>query len=244
MTDAGARWQVVTLERKEVQTPRVVSLFLRTTLPRHDAGQHVDVRLTAEDGYEAQRSYSIASAPDAPLLELAVERLDDGEVSPYFHDVARAGDTFELRGPIGGHFVWRADDGGPLLLVGGGSGVVPLVCILRERARVAPHVPALLVCSSRTWEDIVFREELLADDGVQPALRVVFATTRGPRRRPGDLDRRLDRAALRTLLQDWGEAPKRVYVCGANRFVEAIAGALVDEGVAPARILTERYGGA
>jgi len=159
---APCSWQSAILERRAVQTPRVVSLFLRTTLPRHDAGQHVDVRLTAPDGYQAQRSYSIASAPGAPLLELAVERLDDGEVSPYFHDVAEPGDSVELRGPIGGHFVWRAQDGGPVLLVGGGSGVVPLMCVLRERAATAEHVPMLLAYSSRTLEDIVFRDELCA----------------------------------------------------------------------------------
>ena len=245
MSDAApSLWQIATIERKTAQTPRVVSLFLRARVPQHEAGQHVDVRLTAPDGYQVERSYSSASAPEAPLLELAVERLDDGEVSPYFHDVAQPGDTFELRGPIGGHFVWRPQDGGPLLLIGGGSGVVPLVCILRTRAAAAPHVPVLLVYSSRTWEDIVFRDELCAADTTQAAVRVVFAVTRGKAWRSGDLERRLDRGALRTLLDDWGQTPSRVYVCGANRFVETIAAALVDEGVAPARILTERYGGA
>ena len=244
--DAGAplRWQQALVERKVAQTPRVVSVFVRALLSPHDAGQHVDVRLTAADGYQAQRSYSIASSPEAALLELAVERLDDGEVSPYFHDVAEPGDAFELRGPIGGHFVWRAQDGGPLLLVGGGSGVAPLVAILRHRAVVAPDVPALLVYSSRTWDDIIFRAELLEMQAAQPRLRLVFATTRGVARRAGDYARRLDRAALRAILGEWGETARHVYVCGANRFVEAMAGALVDESVDSARIRTERYGGA
>jgi ferredoxin-NADP reductase len=236
-------WRTVTVERKEARTPRVVSIFVQAGRPRHAAGQHVDVRLTAPDGYRAERSYSIASAPGAALLELAVERLEDGEVSPWFHDVAAPGDAFELRGPIGGHFAWEAPDGGPLLLIGGGSGVVPLVSILRHRARVAPDVPALLLYSSRTWDDVIFRDELLAVAGSQRAVQVVFAITRGRASRPGDLARRIDRASLRDVLAAWGQAPRHVYVGGANRFVETMAQALVDEGVDPAIVRTERYGG-
>ena len=143
------RWQQAAIERIVRQTPRVVSVFLRTALGPHAAGQHVDIRLTAPDGYEAQRSYSIASAPGAPEIELAIERLEEGEVSPYFHEIARPGDTFEVRGPIGGHFVWRAQDGGPLLLIGGGSGVVPLMAIARHRANTAPSTQTLLAYSAR-----------------------------------------------------------------------------------------------
>jgi len=153
-------WQQAAIERIVVQTPRVKSFFLRTPIERHVAGQHLDVRLTAEDGYHAQRAYSIASAP-GDAIELAIEELAEGEVSPYFHEVAQPGDTFEVRGPLGGHFVWNASDGGPVLLVGGGSGVAPLMAMARERNRAAPRVPMLLVYSSRTWEDVIFRDELV-----------------------------------------------------------------------------------
>ncbi|MDB4882680.1 MAG: oxidoreductase [Gemmatimonadetes bacterium] len=232
------------IERIERRTPRVSSLFLRVPLVGHEAGQHLDVRLTAPDGYQAARSYSIASAPGDPLIELAIERLDDGEVSPYFVDVAQPGDTIEVRGPLGGHFIWRAQDGGPLLLVGGGSGVVPLVAILRHRARTAPDALALLAYSSRTWDDVVFRDELLGAESSDPRLRVVLTTTRERRRRSVDLERRFDRDTLREILLRWGAQPKHVYVCGATPFVEAVADALVTEGIAADRIRTERYGGA
>jgi len=241
---APLQWQPAVIERKTAQTARVTSLFLRTAHLAHEAGQHVDVRLTAPDGYAVQRSYSIASAPGAELLELCIERLDDGEVSPWFHDIADVGDTFELRGPIGGHFIWRAADGGPLLLIGGGSGVVPLVSILRHRARVAPDARALLVYSARTYDDVIFRDELLALHGARTGVELVLATTRGDARRTGDSARRIDADALRTIVVRWGEEPRHVYVCGANRFVAAMAAALVDESIPAGRIRTERYGGA
>jgi ferredoxin-NADP reductase len=237
-------WHEAVIERVEHRTSRVSSIFLRSALPPHQAGQHVDVRLTAPDGYQAQRSYSIASAPGEPAIELAVERLEEGEVSPYFVDVAQPGDTIEVRGPLGGHFIWSARDGGPLLLVGGGSGVVPLVAILRQRARVAPGTRTLLVYSSRTWEEVIFREELLRASESDPAFQLVLATTREPRRRPSDYERRLDAGALREILTRWGERPEHSYVCGSTPFVESIADALVLDGLAPGRIRTERYGGA
>ncbi|HEY2025961.1 MAG TPA: FAD-binding oxidoreductase [Gemmatimonadaceae bacterium] len=236
-------WQDAIIERVVHRTARVASLFLRASLGAREAGQHVDVRLTAPDGYQAQRSYSIASAPEDPLLELAVERLDDGEVSPYLHDVAQPGDTIELRGPIGGHFIWRGEDGGPLLLVAGGSGIAPLMAILRHRAHVAPATDTLLAYSARTWEELVFRDELLSDEANDAHLRVVLTTTRAPRHRPTDFEQRFDRALLRTILAQW-IAPKHVYICGATAFVEAVANAFVAEGLAPAIIRTERYGGA
>ena len=164
MTDAAApalsRWQEALIERLLPRTPRVISVFLRAGLGPHEAGQHIDVRLTAPDGYQAQRSYSIASAPGSEIIELAIERLEDGEVSPYFHDIARPGDAIEVRGPIGGHFIWRGQDGGPLLLVAGGSGIVPLMAMLRHRTTVAPDTRALLVYSARN--DQALLREILA----------------------------------------------------------------------------------
>jgi ferredoxin-NADP reductase len=239
----ASRWHEATVERIVRRTPRIISVFLRVSLGPHVAGQHVDVRLTAPDGYQAQRSYSIASAPGTQDIELAIERLDDGEVSPYFDEVARPGDTIEVRGPIGGHFVWRAEDGGPVLLIGGGSGVVPLMAIVRDWSATMPKTPVLLIHSARTWEDLVFRDELLDIEAREPELTFIAVTTRGPRRRPEDFDRRLDRSLLRDALTRWGQAPRVVYVCGSNDFVEAVAGSLVKESVPPAHVRTERYGG-
>jgi len=236
-------WQTAAIERIVHRTPRVSSLFLRVPLAAHEAGQHVDIKLTAPDGYQAQRSYSIASAPGAPSVELAVERLDNGEVSPFLTEVARPGDTIEVRGPIGGHFIWRAEDGGPLLLVAGGSGVAPLMSMLRHRATAAPRTPALLAYSARTWDEVIFRDELLAAEVSDPNLRLVVTTTREPRHRPADLERRFDREVLREILARWPESPRHVYVCGATVFVEAVATALVAEGIPADRVRTERYGG-
>jgi ferredoxin-NADP reductase len=240
----GTPWHEALIERIERRTSRVSSVYLRADLAQHEAGQHVDVRLTAPDGYQAQRSYSIASAPGDHMIELAVERLDTGEVSPYFTDIAQPGDTIEVRGPLGGHFIWSARDGGPLLLVGGGSGIAPLMAILRHRARVAPETRALLVYSSRSWEEIIFRDELLRAEESDPHFQLVLATTREPGRRSTDFERRLDANALREILARWGERPEHTYVCGSTPFVESIADALVLDGLAPARIRTERYGGA
>ena len=249
MTGAGSmaapiRWQPAVIQRIVAQTPRIASVFLQAPLMRSIAGQHVDVRLTADDGYQAQRSYSIASAPGSAVIELAIERLEDGEVSPYFHDIARPGDTIEVRGPIGGHFVWRASDGGPVLLVGGGSGVVPLVAIVRDWMTTAPATPAMLVHSARTWEELAFRDELLDLEARRPEFTFVAITTRGPRTRATDFDRRLDPPLLRELSTRWGFAPRHVYACGSNAFVEAAAASLVAQRVPAAIIRTERYGGA
>jgi ferredoxin-NADP reductase len=242
-TSAPTHWQEAVIERILRQTPRVVSVFLRAGLSPQAAGQHLDVRLTAPDGYQAQRSYSIASDPAATGIELAIEQLDDGEVSPFFHEVARPGDTIEIRGPIGGHFIWRAADGGPILLVGGGSGIAPLMAIVRHRASAAPETAALLVYSARTWEDVVFRDELVLAEAREPNFSLVLTTTREPRHRPGDFDRRLDRPLLREVLAGWGHTPRHVYVCGSNAFVEAVTGNLIREAAAPERIRTERFGG-
>jgi ferredoxin-NADP reductase len=238
------RWQQAVILRIVPQTARVISVFLRLRLDEYVAGQHVDVRLTAADGYQAQRSYSIASAPASADIELAIERLDDGEVSPFFHDVARAGDSIEVRGPIGGHFVWRPEDGGPILLIGGGSGVVPLMSILRAWSAAEPKTQVLLAYSARSWEELIFRDELLDIQSREPNFTFIAATTRAARHRPDDLDRRLDRSLLRQLLTRWSHTARDVYVCGSNAFVEAVTSSLVLEAVPAGRIRTERYGGA
>jgi ferredoxin-NADP reductase len=240
---APAHWQEAVIEQIVHQTPRVTSIFLRVPLGSYVAGQHVEVRLTAPDGYQAQRSYSIASAPGAENVELAIERLEDGEVSPYFHEVARPGDTIEIRGPIGGHFIWGAEDGGPILLIGGGSGVVPLMAIVRDWSTTQPKTPVLLAYSARTWEELIFREELLSINLREPDFTLILATTRGPRRRPQDFDRRFDRSLLRAMLTRWAHAARDIYVCGSNDFVEAVTSSLVSEDIAPGRIRAERYGG-
>ena len=207
----------------------------------HRAGQHVDVRLTAEDGYQAQRSYSIASAPGGGRLALTVDRLDDGEVSPYLTDELVAGDRLELRGPIGGYFVWEAGDGGPLLLVGGGSGVVPLMAMIRHRAASGSDVPTRLLLSSRSYEEIIYREELenlAARDG---SLEVVHTLTRS---RPEGWDgygRRIDARMLSEVTWPLEERPL-AFVCGPTPLVEAAGAALVDLGHDPARVKTERFG--
>lgn len=224
-------------------TARISSVFLRAPIRGHEAGQHVDIRLTAPDGYQAQRSYSIASVPGADRIELAIERLDDGEVSPYFFDVAQRGDTFELRGPIGGHFVWRRGNAGPLLLVAGGSGIAPIMSIVRHWAETGPREPATLVYSVRTWDDLAFGEELLDIESRVPGFRLVTITTRGPRQRDRDYERRLDRAVVRDVLTAASAAPMLVYVCGSTPFVETVSSALVDEGVGAGLIRTERFGG-
>jgi ferredoxin-NADP reductase len=204
--------------------------------PGHRAGQHVDVRLTAEDGYQAQRSYSIASAPEEDHLVLTIERLDDGEVSPYLVDELRSGDELELRGPIGGYFVWEKSLGGPLLLVAGGSGVVPLRAILRHWADGDRRVPARLIYSARSLDEVIYRDELTAH-----AAEVELTLTRqwpdGWSGRRG----RVDRALLEQTTWPPDHAPL-VYVCGPTGFVEAVAEALVDLGHESNRIRTERFG--
>ncbi len=240
-------WQSATIVAIRRETARVNTFVLAPARPfPFRAGQHVDVRLTAPDGYQAQRSYSIASAPDAAdaTIALAVERLDDGEVSPFFHDVAAAGDAIELRGPIGGHFIWSVDDGGPTLLLGGGSGVVPLMAMIRHRAARAAGVPMALIFSARTWDDVIFLDELLALDARRDGFHCVLALTREVPRRPGDYGRRVDGAMVREVLGRLGYAgaPAQVFVCGSNAFVNTAADAALEAGIAAPAIRTERYG--
>jgi ferredoxin-NADP reductase len=240
---SAARWTEARITRIERRTPRLTSVFLQAALAPHLAGQHIDVRLTAPDGYQAQRSYSIASAPGDGEIELAIERLDDGEVSPYFHEVAQPGDTIEVRGPIGGHFIWRPEDGGPVLLVAGGSGIAPLMAIARAWSGAMATTPMLLFYSARTWDDLVYRDELLAMAARTAAFTFVAATTRGRKARPEDFERRLDGPMLRDILGRWDRTPAHAYVCGSNAFVGTAADHLVGAGV-PARLIrTERYGG-
>jgi ferredoxin-NADP reductase len=221
------------------ETPRVRTLELDVPgWDGHRAGQHVDVRLTAEDGYQAQRSYSIASAPGEPVA-LTVERLDDGEVSPYLVDEARPGDRLELRGPIGGYFVWDGDEPEPVLLVAGGSGVVPLMAIARHRARVGGAAPMRLLYSSRTLADVIYREEL--DSLMGNDFEVVHTLTREQPPGWSGYGRRVDDNLLREVAFPTAGEP-RVYVCGATRFVDAAADGLVRLGYDPAWIRTERFG--
>ena len=220
------------------ETPRVRTLVLDAPgWTGHRAGQHVDVRLTAEDGYQAERSYSVASAPGEPLA-LTVERLDDGEVSPYLVDEVVPGDKFELRGPIGGYFVWEPEGATePLFLVAGGSGVVPLRAMLRLRRESGSTVPAKLLYSSRTIDDVIYRNELdhLGADVVQTLTRAQPPGWAG-------YARRVDIDMLREVAYP-PERDPRVFVCGPTTFVEAVADGLVALGHRPGRIRTERFGG-
>jgi ferredoxin-NADP reductase len=222
-----------------VETPRTKTLaFHVDRWPGHRAGQHVDIRLTAPDGYQAERSYSIASAADGQRLELTVERLDDGEVSPYLTDELRPGDRIELRGPVGGYFVWEPSQGGPVLLVAGGSGVVPLMAMIRTRVASGADAEMRLLFSSRTWDDVIYREELgrLGDD-----VTVVHTLTRTQPPDWSGYARRVDGAMLAEV-GPAAESKPHVYVCGPTPFVEAVAQALVELGHEPQHVKTERFG--
>jgi ferredoxin-NADP reductase len=224
------------------ETPRTRSLVLEVPgWGGHKAGQHVDVRLTAEDGYQAQRSYSIASAPEDGRLVLTVDRLEDGEVSPYLTDVLAAGDRLELRGPVGGWFVWEAKDGGPLLLIGGGSGVVPLMAMIRHRAAVGGDVPTRLLLSSRSYGEIIYRKELEGLSSQDGSLEVVHALTRSAPEGWDGYDRRIDPGMLAEVAWPPEERPL-AFVCGPTPLVEGVATALVGLGHDPARVKTERFG--
>jgi len=235
-------WRVATVRAVRRETPQARTLVLDVPdWPGHVAGQHVDVRLTAEDGYQAQRSYSIASAPEADDLALTVERIDDGEVSPYLVDDVRAGDQLEVRGPVGGHFTWRVADGGPLLLVAGGSGLVPLMAMLRHRAAQGATGPARLLVSARRWHDVLYRDDLAALAGRRDGLGVAYTLTRSVPPQWDGYDRRVDAAMLREVGPAPAAAP-RVFVCGPTAFVERIADLLVQMGHAPGAIRAERFG--
>jgi ferredoxin-NADP reductase len=243
-------WRLATVVDVVPETPRTRTLVLDVPeWPGHRAGQHVDVRLTSEDGYQAERSYSIASPPEDSRLSLTVERLEDGEVSPYLFDDIRAGDQIELRGPIGGYFVWDVSLSGPLLLVAGGSGIVPLMAMLRHRDAalgragvVARHqVPTRLLYSSRRWDEVIYREELARLAQTDATVEVTHTLTREQSSEWPGFRRRIDRAMLEQIAWPASEQP-RVFVCGPTPLVESVAGTLVELGHEPARIKTERFG--
>ena len=233
-------WQLGRVVELVGETDRTKSIVLNVPdWQGHRAGQHVDVRLTAEDGYQVQRSYSIASAPEDPHLVLTVERLDDGEVSPYLTDVLTPGDELELRGPIGGYFVWEASLGGPLLLIAGGSGVAPFRAMLRHWSATHSSVPTRLLYSSRSLDDLIYRAELL--DGYYDGVDVRIALTR---QWPDDWQGhrgRIDGELLHQVAWHPGDRPL-VYICGPTGFVEAAVQSLVGDGHDPRRVRTERFG--
>src|ERR671920_1654701 len=235
-------WRLAEVVEVVPETPRTKSLVLDVPgWEGHKAGQHVDVRLTAPDGYQAQRSYSIASAPEDERFVLTVDRLEDGEVSPYLTEVLMTGDKLEFRGPIGGYFTWEARDGGPLLLVGGGSGVAPLMAIIRPRIAVGSEVPTRLLYSSRSYEEIIYREELenlAARDG---SLEVIHTLTRSRPQGWSGYHRRIDAEMLREVGWSPEESPL-AFVCGPTLLVEAVGSALVSLGHDPAQVKTERFG--
>jgi ferredoxin-NADP reductase len=234
-------WQLATVLEVVDETARSKSLVLDPPAwPGHRAGQHVDVRLTAEDGYQAQRSYSIASGPEDHNLVLTVERLEDGEVSPYLVDELRAGDELELRGPIGGYFVWEQSFGGPVLLIAGGSGVVPFHAMLRHRVAVGGETAIRVLYSARSLDEVLYREELQSLGAIEHIDLRLALTRAWPDTWQGHRGR-ITPELLRDVSSPAEERPL-IYICGPTAFVEAIAGSLVDIGHDPSRIRTERFG--
>jgi ferredoxin-NADP reductase len=237
------KWQLATVEAIKEETSRAKTFTFKVPgWTRHRAGQHYDVRLTAPDGYQAERSYSIASEPEREgVIDLTVERIDDGEVSPYMHNVLQVGDRLELRGPIGGYFVWDIELGGPLLLVGGGSGVVPLMAMIRHRAAAGSTIATRLLYSVRSPDDVIYAADLERLGARRDGLDVVHTFTRQQPAGWTGYQRRIDRAMLSEVSQPLGK-PLRAYVCGPTVLVEAVANNLVDLGLAPSQIRTERFG--
>ena len=236
-------WQLATVTATHDETPTVRSFTLGLPgWPGHRPGQHVDLRLTAEDGYSVERSYSIASEPERTgEVDITVERIEGGEVSPFLHEVVVPGDRLEVRGPIGGYFVWEAGLGGPLLLIAGGSGVVPLMAMARHRARARSRVPARLLFSSRGPDEIIYRDELDALAAAGDGFEVLHTLTR--QQPPGwsGYARRIDEGMLAEAIEPLGAAT-RAYACGPTALVEIVANGLVRLGLPPDRIRTERFG--
>jgi ferredoxin-NADP reductase len=235
-------WQLADVTGLVDQTPRIRTIELEAPgWPGHLPGQHVDVRLTADDGYQAERSYSIATPTDGSRLAITVERIEEGEVSPYLASELRPGDKLELRGPVGGYFVWEPSRGGPLLLAAGGSGIVPLMAMLRDRVAMRSWVSVRLLVSSRSWDDVIYRSELEDIGRDEMGIEIIHALTRA---RPPDwmgYDRRIDHEMLAEVA--WPPIDRPLcYVCGPSGFVETVASALVELGHAPELIRTERFG--
>src|SRR5262245_38286216 len=236
-------WRLGRLTERIDETARARTLVLDVPdWPGHRAGQHIDVRLSAPDGYQARRSYSIVSPPeDTGRVALTVERIDDGEVSPYLVDVLAPGDQLEFRGPIGGYFVWSTTVGGPLLLVAGGSGICPLMAMLRHRARQGSTVPTRLLYSARSLDDVIFRAELDALTGRGDGLEVFYTLTRSQPSEWGGFARRIDHEMITRVAPTPAHQPLCM-VCGPTPLVETVASILVDIGHAPERVKTERFG--
>ncbi|GAA4502530.1 FAD-binding oxidoreductase [Hymenobacter ginsengisoli] len=238
-------WQLATVKEIKQETPRVktFTLSLPTWTP-HLAGQHYDLRLTAEGGYQAERSYSIASPPEqVGEIELTVELIADGEVSGYLNEGVAVGDQLEVRGPIGGYFVWRGEPSAPpLLLVGGGSGVVPLMAMLRHRHLLGVHTPAVLLFSVRTPDEVIYQAELEAMAQADPSFTLLLDYTRQAPPGWAGYQRRIDAAMLAEVVARFGPATPQAFVCGPTGLVEAVADGLLAAGLAPEMILTERFG--
>jgi glycine betaine catabolism B len=238
-------WQSATIARIQTLSPRVKSFFRLAEPISFRPGQHVLLRLTAPDGYRAQRSYSIASAPGPGRtkdLELTIERFDDGEVSPFMHDAALVNDEIELGGPIRGHFNWSPEDGGPVLFIGGGSGVVPFMSMLRQRAAVRSRVPAVLLFSARLREDLLFFDELSQFAASDPGFGLTVSLTRQAGAHPFRIGR-IDAAYMMGIVAAMNAPPRQVLICGSNGFVETAAEGTIAAGIDPTLIKTERYGG-
>ena len=236
-------WQIATVTAIKPETPRVKTFTL--ALPdwmKHFPGQHYDLRLTALDGYQAQRSYSVASEPErVGEIDLTIERLEGGEVSGYMHDIVIVGDEVEVRGPVGGYFVWEASIGGPLLLVAGGSGIVPLMAMIRHRAAAGSAVPSRLLYSVRTPEDVIYARELEKRRTNDAGLEVFYTFTRAQPPGWAGYARRIDRRMMGEVVRPLGKAI-HAFVCGPTLFVEVVANGLVEIGIAPDRVRTERFG--
>jgi ferredoxin-NADP reductase len=239
---AASSWRTAALLDKRTETPTAATLLFDVPgWPGHRAGQHVDLRLTAEDGYQASRSYSIASPPEEETVALTVERLEEGEVSPYLVDAMEPGDELELRGPVGGWFVWTSDEPAPLLLIAGGSGIVPLMSMLRHRAARGVTTPTRLLASARTIDDLIYGREIAALEAAGDGLEVLVTLTRAAPPGWDGFTRRIDREMLADVVWPPADRPS-AYVCGPTSFVEAAADTLVALDHDPARIRTERFG--